>query len=119
MEINMKRIKFFSILLLFICACSSAALAKPPMVEFFFVKYDGIEGLKRAEAAIKATGFKLIQGTYQGEDRVGIRGDYTAAIGCSTEYPTAVVFVVAGPNYDEAKRLARELQRRFLNPGSQ
>jgi len=41
----MKRIKFFTILLLFICAFSSAALAKPPMVEFFFVRYDGVEGL--------------------------------------------------------------------------
>ena len=113
----MKRFCFIAVLVLSFSVFGSAVMAAPPMVEYFFVKYDGVDGLKRAEAAIQSAGFKLINGTYQGEDRVGVLGNYTAAIGCSTEYPTAVVFVVAGPDYKEAHKYARQMQDYFIKSG--
>ena len=112
----MKRSIFLIIIFAFLTiGFTTQSFAKNPMVEFFFVKFDGENGLKRAEVAIIKTGFKLVKGTYQGEDRVGVLGEYTAAVGLSTEYPTAVVFIVAGPDYQKCHKYGREIQTNFNN----
>lgn len=99
---------------LFLVLISSAAFAKPPMVEFFLTVYNGKNCIERAEYALKKSGFKSKGGTFSGEDRVGFQNDYKGAVGCSSEALTSVVFVVAGPSYPKAKKLARLLQKNFM-----
>ncbi len=94
---------------------ASAIVAEPPKVEFFLTRYDSKDCLNRAVKALGAAGFTLKKGTYQGEDRVGIQGEYTGAVGCSTEVPNAVVFVVSGPNYQQVKYMAQSIQSAFMN----
>lgn len=94
---------------------SSQAMAEAPKLELYLVQYDGINCLKRAEYSLKESGFKLSSGTYKGEDRVGVNGNYKGAVTCSTEAPTSVVFTVAGDEYPKAKELARKLQYNFMN----
>jgi hypothetical protein len=52
------------------------ANAAPPMTEFFLTKYDGKDCLARAASALTDVGFKATNGTFTGEDRVGVKGDY-------------------------------------------
>lgn len=103
------------LLILLVLLSGTVLMAKAPYVEFFLTQYDGKRCLQRAEYALKKSGFKMKGGTFQGEDRVGVKGDFKGAVGCSTEAPTSVVFVVSGPKYNEAKRLGRLLQKYFLN----
>jgi hypothetical protein len=98
-------------------SATGAAIAAAPKVEFFLVEYDGYSCLSRAETALINSGFKMKGGTYKGEDRVGINGEFKGAVGCSTEVPNAVVFVVSGPNYETARTLARTIQRNFMISG--
>jgi hypothetical protein len=94
---------------------SSQAMAEAPKVEFFLTQYDGVNCLSRAENSLKQSGFEMTNGKYKGEDRVGVYGNYKGAIGCSTEIPTAVVFVVTGDEYNKIKDMARKLQYNFMN----
>ena len=111
----MNKLKYTIFLTIFFFAfLSSAAMATPPKIEFFLVKYDGYDCLNRAKTALIKSGFKIKSGTYKGEDRVGVNGQFKGAVGCSTEVPTAVVFVVSGPNYKTAHKLARRMQKNFM-----
>ena len=103
------------VLLLTMFLLPKEAFAAPPKIEFFMSKYDGYNCLSRAEKALKKSGFKMKKGSFSGEDRVGYLGNYKGAIGCSSEVRTSVVFVVAGPNYKDARALARKMQRNFMS----
>jgi hypothetical protein len=105
------RIKILIVLFSFLL--SAPALAEPPKVELYLTQYSGRDCLDRARAALRASGFIVTSGTYQGEDSVGAQGQYKGVVSCFTEVSGAVVFVVAGPSYEEAKRLAIKLQANF------
>lgn len=92
---------------------SISVFASPPKLEFFLTKYDGNNCTSRAVAALSAAGFEIKKGTYQGEDRVGVFGNYKGAVGCSSEVKNSVVFVVSGPDYKKAHTLARSIQKNF------
>jgi len=104
----------YGILFGLLFSAATVVNAAAPKVEFFLTKYDGRNCLARAKIALQASGFKMSNGTYQGEDRVGITGNFKGAVGCSTEVPTSVVFVVSGPDYNTAKKLARKMKASFI-----
>jgi hypothetical protein len=107
---------FMRNLLLMVCFLSSiTAMATPPKVEFYLTKYDGKNCLIRAERALKESGFTITSGTFVGEDRVGVNGNFKGAVGCSSEVPTSVVFLVSGSDYKTASQLARQIQRNFMS----
>lgn len=108
----MKHKTLLSILLFILL--SNAAIAAPPKLEFYLTKYNGYDCLGRAVSALRQAGFRIKRGTYQSEDRVGVKGKFKGAVGCSSEVPTAVVFVVSGPYYKTARRLARQIQGNFM-----
>lgn len=99
-------------MLLLALLVSATAFAKPPMMEFYWVKYGGGNCLELAGNALLKSGFKPKSGTFKGEDRVAVIGDYKGAVSCPKNMAAAFV-VVAGPNYKEANRLALQIKKNF------
>lgn len=106
-------------IILGLLALSLTLQAKAPLMEFFLSYYEGGNCLVRAQSALKSAGFTLGKSTFASEDVTGTKGEFKGAVGCSSEVPNSVVFIVAGNSYQEAKKLAMQIQDSFMkNRGS-
>jgi hypothetical protein len=130
------RLKYCLIAFLFIFCTFNALHAAYPYVELYYWVYNGKDSGERADQALKKAGFTLVAGTFQQMDHVGTYKDYTgvvvslnnennASLSTATkearfmfmqkpgENINLIIFIVSGPNYKEANRLALELKKSF------
>jgi hypothetical protein len=130
------RLKFYLIVLLTILFISGSLQAAAPTVELYYYVYDGNDSGERANNALKNAGFEITKGTFEQMDHVGVIGEYKGVITClnnenNTSWSVAskdarfmflqkpgekinlIIFIVAGPSYKEANRLALELKKFF------
>ncbi|OQW86747.1 MAG: hypothetical protein BWK78_09695 [Thiotrichaceae bacterium IS1] len=70
--------------------------------------------LIRAADAMKAVSFKRSGATDSETEVVGFKGEYKGVIACLGEGSEIAVFIVAGPNYEQAKTLALKMKNNFL-----
>jgi hypothetical protein len=68
--------------------------------------------LERADSALTATGFNPSGSTGEHEV-VGIKGNYKGVIACIGRGSEIAVFMVAGPNYEQARKLAMKMKENF------
>jgi len=113
---------------------SFAAHAAPPTMEIYYHVYNGTDCSERADKALAAAGFEGKKGTFAQMDHVGAKGDYKGVVSCLNNKNNAaisakdaafhfvqadgqtinlVIFIVSGPAYKEANKLATEVKKSF------
>jgi len=68
--------------------------------------------LEHADETMTATGFNL-SGSTGKHEVVGTKGNYKGVIACIGRRSEIVVFTVAGPNYEQARKLAMQMKEIF------
>ena len=91
---------------------SIAQAAAPPFVDYQW-KYSPDACLVRATAALKIAGFKQSSATDHNAEIVGAKGEYKGIIACVGEAADVAVFIVAGPNYEQARKLSVKMKENF------
>ncbi|MFH0974953.1 MAG: hypothetical protein V1874_04130 [Spirochaetota bacterium] len=130
------RLKYCLIAFLFVFCTFNTLHAAYPYVELYYWVYNGKDSGERADQALKKAGFTPVAGTFQQMDHVGTYKDYTGVVVCLNNENNAslstatkearfmfmqkpgeninlIIFIVSGPNYKEANRLALELKKSF------
>lgn len=90
----------------------SIAQAAPPFIDFQW-KVSSENCLDSAKSALKAAGFKSSSSTNPDSAVVGSNGEYKGIVACVGEYADMAVFIVAGPDYQQAKKYALTMKRNF------
>jgi|GEM_PF-1663302 len=92
---------------------SSIAQASPPVIDYqWAVPPDTC--LIRAADAMESVNFKRSGATDSDTEVVGFKGEYKGIIACLGEGLEIAVFIVAGPNYEQAKTSALKMKKNFL-----
>ncbi len=90
---------------------TSTSYATPPFIDYQWkVSLDAC--LERADSALITTGFKPSGSTGESEV-VGFKGDYKGVIACVGRGSDIAVFIVAGPNYEQARKWALKMKENF------
>jgi len=107
----MQYLKIISVTIVLLVSEGGAYAASPPFIDYQWkVVLDAC--FKRATTTLTALGFKP-SGATGSSEIVGSKGDYKAVIACIGEAADIAVFMVAGPNYKEANKLALQMKKRF------
>ena len=90
---------------------ANAAYATPPLVDYQW-KISSDACLDNAKRVLREAGFKRGDSTGKSEV-VGQKGEYKGVVACIGEGSEMAVFIVAGPNYSQAQKLAKEMKGNF------
>jgi hypothetical protein len=69
--------------------------------------------LERAKEAMINTGFEITAST-ETQEVVGQKNNYKGVVACIGEFSDIAVFIVSGKSYPQARQLAVQLKKKFL-----
>jgi hypothetical protein len=92
-------------------AATGVVSASPPFVDYQW-KISSDDCLGNAKRVLREAGFKRGDSTGTSEV-VGLKGEYKGIVACIGEGSDVAVFIVAGPSYPQAQKLAKEMKRNF------
>lgn len=90
---------------------ASVTYASPPFVDYQW-KISSDACLENAKRVLREAGFKRSDSTGTHEV-VGMKGEYKGIVACVGEASDVAVFIVAGPSYPQAQKLAMEMKGNF------
>jgi hypothetical protein len=92
-------------------AATGVVSASPPFVDYQW-KISSDACLENAKRVLREAGFKRSDSTGTSEV-VGLKGEYKGIVACIGEGSEIAVFIVAGPSYPPARKLAMEMKGNF------
>lgn len=110
---NITQLKLLSSLVLFLM--TGVVYAKPPFIDYQW-KFSPDACFIRANDAMVTAGFKTKATTEEPDgvnEVVGVKDDYKGVVACVGEGSEIAIFIVSGPNYEQARKLALKLKANF------